>query len=115
MWDDALGPATLDSGGGLPPGFAPAGRRRSEPIDPRTWYAIYAGIAAVALLIVAILGHIGWRAYSDWQARRSPEPAAETAPADPSTGLEEDGDPPPETDLEEPASDSAAADVEEAS
>ena len=96
MWDDALG-SPLDDGQALPPGFAPVRRTRSEPIEPMTWYAIYAGIGAVALLILAILGHIGWRAYSNWQAQREPEPAAETAPADPSAEDGEAAEPTPET------------------
>lgn len=101
MWDDALG-SPLDSGGPLPPGVAPIRRTRSEPIEPMTWYAIYAGIGAVVLLILAILGHIGWRAYSNWQAQRELEPAAETAPADPSEPSEEVSEPDPETGQDQP-------------
>ncbi len=111
MWDDALGPP-LDSGAALPPGVAPLRRTRSEPIEPMTWYAIYAGIGAVALLILAILGHIGWRAYSNWQAQREPEPAAETAPADPSAASEEVAEPDPETDQKQPGSDLADRSLE---
>jgi predicted RNA-binding Zn-ribbon protein involved in translation (DUF1610 family) len=84
MWDDALGTAPLSPPGGLPGGF-PGRRVHSDRIEPMTMYAIWAGIAAVILLVLMILGHIVWNAFAGRERPEAADPATESAPADPQT------------------------------
>jgi hypothetical protein len=85
-WDDALaapgGTAPLEAFGTMP---AYAARRTApEPIEPMTMYAIWIGVAAVVLLILLILGHIIWKAFSDPSgAETAPAQPVESAPVEP--------------------------------
>jgi hypothetical protein len=99
-WDDSLGaPAGTEPQGALGATYAAPQRTHSEPIQPMTMYAIWAGAAAVVLLILVIIGHIIWDAFSDEpKGDSTAEPAAETAPAE----VEEDASPEPVGDEAEP-------------
>lgn len=86
VWDDAL--ASPDLSIPLDAAYGPPAAVRhapSETIQPMTMYAIWAGVAAVSLLVLTILGHIIWNAFADDEpaaAETQPPPAAEAA-ADP--------------------------------
>jgi hypothetical protein len=55
-----------------------------EPIEPMTMYAIWIGVGAVVLLILLIVGHIIWRAFSTPNdTETAPDQPVESAPLEP--------------------------------
>jgi hypothetical protein len=97
-WDDAL--ATPGSAAPLEtfatgPAYAPR-RTVPEPIEPMTMYAIWIGVGAVVLLILVILGHIIWNAFSSPNGTETaPDQPVESAPLEPGSAetelMEESG------------------------
>lgn len=104
-WDDALagpiGAVPLDAFG-TGPAYVPR-RVEAEPIQPMTMYAIWIGGGAVVLLILLILGHIIWKAFSNREgAPASPAQPTESAPVEPAPVESAPADPTPpaeETDV----------------